>query len=101
MRISDWSSDVCSSDLDRIVALIISLTDQSLDLLVLWREKGELFGVEELFQAGQPYDFGNGIQLAGVRIEVGHDASIKARGGPRSDGRRVGKECFSPGRFRG
>src|SRR3546814_13148223 len=83
MRISDWSSDVCSSDL------------------------GELKPV-----AGGVFDFTSG-RIIGDGIRDGRDPQIVAgRGydhnfvldkgvtGQRSEERRVGKECVSPCRSR-
>src|SRR3546814_5335698 len=84
MRISDWSSDVCSSDLDE-------------------REQpgahGEQGGrwVEAEQHAG-----GSGNTLAAMEAEIqrikvtnhGHQAD------PRSEERRVGKECVSTCRSR-
>src|SRR3546814_1259746 len=75
MRISDWSSDVCSSDLlvgaDAVVTGIASDTRQL--------AAGDLF-----------------VALAGARVD-GHDLldSAAVRGAASSDERRVGKECVS------
>src|SRR3546814_14008706 len=49
MRISDWSSDVCSSDLEpiggqRIAAVIVGLGVLALPLLALWSTDGEATG---------------------------------------------------------
>src|SRR3546814_19479724 len=72
MRISDWSSDVCSSDLRPVV------------------------GAEHAVEA--PVELGQ-LDLAFRGECRGHDA--KGQGGDeRSEERRVGKECVSTGRSR-
>src|SRR3546814_14748893 len=70
MRISDWSSDVCSSDL-RIL------------------EYKGLVGGDAILGANMFRDF-----FAGIRDLVG------GRSGSRSEERRVGKECVSTCRSR-
>src|SRR3546814_5134298 len=74
MRISDWSSDVCSSDLQRI-----------------GREKARLDAVRlrpELLQR----------RLTDSRVALDRLARLAAS--LRSEERRVGKECVSTCRFR-
>src|SRR3546814_2421077 len=75
LRISDWSSDVCSSDLDQPGAFVVD---------------GQIGGA----RAGE-------IDL----IDDGEGRSRRVRGGARGDGdgailrseeRRVGTECVSP-----
>src|SRR3546814_19968468 len=92
MRISDWSSDVCSSDL---------ATDQ-----ITLRAPGGLAGIfsHELLQAG------NGLQVraldvdeqrTGSRIFEARDAfHRRLHAVDRSEERRVGKECVSTCRSR-
>src|SRR3546814_10428968 len=53
MRISDWSSDVCSSDLKwfwrgmRMLALVGTMMDYMLSKRVMsWKEAWEIYGVE-------------------------------------------------------
>src|SRR3546814_8567765 len=74
MRISDWSSDVCSSDLD---AARIGKAD---DYLVT--------GLDAHDQAGQP------VGVVALRVN-GDDVGFI-----RSEERRVGKECVSTCRSR-
>src|SRR3546814_9423699 len=89
MRISDWSSDVCSSDLLRLVSQVLSdlasdgmtpLVEEVADLDALVPVDGRV-QVEEL-KALQP--------------PVGEARASFVR----SEERRVGKECVSPGRSR-
>src|SRR3546814_5452836 len=86
MRISDWSSDVCSSDLDQ------DRTSRSPHQLV-----------------GDRADQGAGQAAAPVRADADDVAADPLGGlgdGPRcvvavrSEERRVGKECVSPCRSR-
>src|SRR3546814_10965772 len=93
MRISDWSSDVCSSDLDRhhdvpgfqgrrLVAFDALHNSLFLDALAF-----ELQRHPEFLRA--PADeLADGVLLA-CRADV-----------VRSEERRVGKECVSPCRYR-
>src|SRR3546814_20915645 len=96
MRISDWSSDVCSSDLARLIERMASES------------------VALLSDAGTPLISDPGYKLVrdarapARRITTlpGPSAALAARtwsGLPadrRSDERRVGKECFSTCRSR-
>src|SRR3546814_19299713 len=82
MRISDWSSDVCSSDLDREVA------DARADLAPLvaadapvaagveaqgWRHRGQRVGegVADLAAHDQPVAFAQALEPAGARVHLG------------------------------
>src|SRR3546814_3644389 len=80
MRISDWSSDVCSSDLQLGQSLVIAAGDltQKVDL--------PLIGA---------YQVANALVSAGLVIATGGDAAQT-----RSEERRVGKECVSTCRSR-
>src|SRR3546814_19136872 len=77
MRISDWSSDVCSSDL--------------LNLQVLERQERQIEHAAERRFAG--------------RIRDAHDAAVDGADldavADRSEERRVGNECVSTCRSRG
>src|SRR3546814_4947161 len=78
MRISDWSSDVCSSDLVEDMALgRVLLLDQFQFFLGVLAEQI----LEQLIEAGP----------------ILHRALSRA---PRSEERRVGKECVSTCRSR-
>src|SRR3546814_13363425 len=94
MRISDWSSDVCSSD------LVSGLADQ-------WLAEGQ---VEVDRTGSRPGGLGvgarcqcppaSGTLLVGDawRVEPANGAAVQVR--LRSEERRVGKERFSTGRSR-
>src|SRR3546814_16141940 len=91
MRISDWSSDVCSSDLQAMYHFLSGYTER-----VAGTEKGlgkepqatfsTCFGAP--FMPRHPTVYG---KLLGERL---------ARGGVRSEERRVGQECGSTCRSR-
>src|SRR3546814_5196153 len=84
MRISDWSSDVCSSDLPELVRIELPLDDR------FPQPEG---GVDE-----------DHVRETAVGIQREHDAGAApvARHHPldRSEERRVGKECVSTFRSR-
>src|SRR3546814_20629867 len=98
MRISDWSSDGCSSDLpiDGTRAFIegkpeftvcVALMDDNRPVL------GAIFNpaTNEFFEAAA----GGGTRLNGKVIHASGHADL------RSEERRVGKECVGPCRSRG
>src|SRR3546814_10440980 len=101
MRISDWSSDVCSSDL---IAKMISMTGRSpmifresqmAELIVITREGNELV-----------LEAGDGLSVMEVVRDGGVDELLALCGGccscaTSSEERRVGKECVSTCRSRG
>src|SRR3546814_16596502 len=77
MRISDWSSDVCSSDLEALAPRGEDGIGAYRDLLDEWKSVGR----------------------AGKKIDDALWARFKAAG-DRSEERRVGKECVSTSRSR-
>src|SRR3546814_19521942 len=90
MRISDWSSDVCSSDLRAVD--VIALATQQRDTLLAFLDRDQA------------------LQLAAVAdvVKVDHltdvgEAEAGALGpqypGEKSEERRVGKECVRTCRF--
>src|SRR3546814_16298108 len=94
MRISDWSSDVCSSDLLRPLQGTAGQLDPNavalkvcfLDLLSRAEQVGQLDGI-----------------LATYGSEIGHLREALRRCAcewPRSEERRVGKECVNTCRSR-
>src|SRR3546814_20551706 len=100
MRISDWSSDVCSSDLDSTLQLqpanaIVKAAEKEgiavsdIDLFEL-NEAFAAVGIESARQLGVDADK---VNVNGGAIAIGHPV--------RSEERRVGKECVSTCRSRG
>src|SRR3546814_12083051 len=101
MRISDWSSDVCSSDLPLYtgyLARIGSLPTDSIRITSaprsarIWLQNGPAI-MEDISTIRMP--------AQGPTIEEDLDRVIlKSVNGSRSEERRVGKECVSTGRSR-
>src|SRR3546814_17966209 len=99
MRISDWSSDVCSSDLDNDNGR----DDQSVDGLLYGlgigydiAVGGAVLGVEaELTDSTAKSDRHSYVDDFGFgRVDAGRDIYV------RSEERRVGQECVSTCKFR-
>src|SRR3546814_17308551 len=98
MRISDWSSDVCSSDLSAsapnraVFSAVWASATRGLDgagragLGESGAQSGPVVGLVGVGQVGQPQRYGPRHHLAGDRI--------------RSEERRVGQECVSTCRSR-
>src|SRR3546814_10859198 len=83
MRVSDWSSDVCSSDLTHVrVAGAVAIEQQ---------RDHDIGG--ERKRADRPHRLG-------MRRRPGDEAPDRRSENPRSDERRVGKECVSTCRSR-
>src|SRR3546814_19205656 len=83
MRISDWSSDVCSSDLLRV--------ERAAQLLAMLAVGADAIGVEGPALADLPENLARAADFAAVGI-FEHEQ--------RSEERRVGKECVSTCRYR-
>src|SRR3546814_15076041 len=98
MRISDWSSDVCSSDLIGVNALTLDVVRETDD-----RGLGDqIVEDERAFDLGGAHavarDVDDIVDAAGdAPIAVGIAAASVAG---RSEERRVGKECVSTCRSR-
>src|SRR3546814_19579555 len=96
MRISDWSADVCSSDLVQLVPVSIfvgrSPDKQSGWFSVLFSENWALVGRFRRLLA---------ILLNGRDTQVQFAAPVSVRNlvDERSEERRVGKECVSTCRY--
>src|SRR3546814_20107543 len=99
MRISDWSSDVCSSDLGKrqIEALGLNVGAAQIRDHAAFAVAGyRLFGHRAVPAKGVAFGIA-GIDLVEPlpgRIAPGEAAAFGAEG--RSEERRVGKECVSP-----
>src|SRR3546814_13238709 len=89
MRISDWSSDVCSSDLH---VLRDARTSRFLAIATL-NIGAETAGTQGDWLAR--FRIGAKLDRPGVG-----DAAVLSAAGLRSEERRVGKECGSPCRSR-
>src|SRR3546814_14090466 len=112
VRISDWSSDVCSSDLEGLDSSLIHLgwggdidwSDERFDdfeeIRKEWVEKEDPGASGKDPNIEITYAFRAGLQIGDyVVISDGRD-SFRALGGVRSEERRVGKECVSTCRHR-
>src|SRR3546814_6206842 len=90
MRISDWSSDVCSSDLDSSGQLSVTL-DSSGGKIVVRAGGGDVGIVAD-----------GKLTMTAPEIEMNAQNGITMNGGTgRTEERRVGKECVSTCRYRG
>src|SRR3546814_1685467 len=95
MRISDWSSDVCSSDLDCEISGTFEGDLTVTDLLVV-QPTGRVSGRIRYAEM----ELSRGARVSGD-IDVLDDAALRrARGDGRSEERRVGKEWVSTCRSR-
>src|SRR3546814_8512673 len=83
MRISDWSSDVCSSDLAIAVVVLAQLAFTYLPVM------------NRLFDS-KPLSLTHGLAIIGVGAAV----LLFLEGEKRSEERRVGKECVRTCRSR-
>src|SRR3546814_20615167 len=99
MRISDWSSDVCSSDLLEHLALGVELARDLAIEVEVGRHPGQ--GLADLAQRFQRHR-----RLAATRVEAARDVEARPRalqpvGLVRSEERRGGKEWGRTGRYGG
>src|SRR3546814_15514214 len=108
MRISDWSSDVCSSDLQDIVGPLEPVRrDDRLDIRRRPVDRDEAAVADILFQIVDELLVGvdrDQRRVAGQMIEDGAAEGADARAifdeQLRSEERRVGRECVSTCRSR-
>src|SRR3546814_17743866 len=98
MRISDWSSDVCSSDLGRLChrpALPRREQDADAARARLRRGRGRLFG-----QQRRPAAVAPGAQAGGGEPQAAARGNVPPRVASSSEERRGGKEGVSKCRSR-
>src|SRR3546814_12053263 len=97
MRISDWSSDVCSSDLDTLRLQSLQVRADRRDAAVGARPAGRV--AQHGWAVAKEDALDLGVQ---GQFDVADRLSNKAfPPGRRSEERRVGKECVSTCRSRG
>src|SRR3546814_6211209 len=89
MRISDWSSDVCSSDLRFCRSLLLIGGNRELQRIF------PAIGIH-IIHAQYP-----STRLQGIRLADYQAIARAVAAGARSEERRVGKECVSKCRSRG
>src|SRR3546814_16494654 len=98
MRISDWSSDVCSSDLPG-EGLLPSLNGTSPPLTSLACGRG-IFGDYSVTKAAILIEPGKPLVIAEVVVDKPGPHEVRIRTVARSEARRVGKAGVSTCRFR-
>src|SRR3546814_13159722 len=113
MRISDWSSDVCSSDLGADdgqgvhIQILSCLSAQPVDLVGELRRLAVGVGRDAFQHRNAILQPAYLVGELGIVVRQQGDFSISVRGGsmnraaPISEERRVGKECVSTCRYRG
>src|SRR3546814_13190780 len=105
MRISDWSSDVCSSDLGAAVPYVHARPDLPVATAPA-PTTGPMARRERFDGPALPLDWMMLRNPAGHWYRLGGGATLDARAvglsdhGNRSEERRVGKECVSTCRYR-
>src|SRR3546814_11358778 len=93
MRISDWSSDVCSSDL---TVWLITFDDDHDTTIARGENGGRALHNSNVVRALSTLGTWSGEAVT-FPLDF---AAAKAAGRGRSEERRVGKECVSTGRSR-
>src|SRR3546814_12606787 len=96
MRISDWSSDVCSSDLNKQVLDYLGTPSVT---VVSW-SGGTNNAVRVSAQTQRDLPFSSLFLPAGPTITATATAAVIDSGEFSSEARRVGKECVSTCRSR-
>src|SRR5262249_59840252 len=94
--VSDWSSDVCSSDLFNVIAFLVILAVTTV-LVIGIKESANLNSAIVMVKLGVVAIF----LVLGVNHLIHHPELLKANWHPfipRSEERRVGKECSARGR---
>src|SRR3546814_11672700 len=97
MRISDWSSDVCSSDLNVTIYQCVTLGGTSPDNGVAGKRHPTILDGAIIGSGAQVL----GPVVIGARARIGANAVVTkgvVAGAVGSGERRVGEECVSTGR---
>src|SRR3546814_12293550 len=98
MRISDWSSDVCSSDLRHVESKLLFLVGERIgDMLAV---EVDLEAARRLADRELALAELRGMVEQGPVVELHEDVGVGKFELARSEERRVGKECVSKCRFR-
>src|SRR3546814_19123687 len=92
MRISDWSSDVCSSDLELLARLLIDVRAAVHGELLDTRRQRDGAANKRSGATRRVGDVGGGL--------IEHAVIKGLQANARSEERRVGKGCVSTGRSR-
>src|SRR3546814_15607774 len=97
MRISDWSSDVCSSDLT-----LIQLLESRLDNVVYRMGFGSTRAEARQLVSHRAIELnGHTADIASLIVKAGDVITVREKAKKqRSEERRVGKECVSTCRSR-
>src|SRR3546814_18718607 len=104
MRISDWSSDVCSSDLDALAAQAGAPLRKRLAGFTVDDPGIVLLGRETIFRDGRQVGWltsGGYGYTVGKNIGFGYVRDAEGVSTDRSEEGRVGKACVSSGNSRG
>src|SRR3546814_18583097 len=96
MRIMDWSSDVCSSDLPAVIT-VTARTDAG-QVIIDISDTGPGLSPHIADHLFEPFSISTSAGGSGLGLAISREL-IEAHGG-RSDERRVGKECVSTCRSR-
>src|SRR3546814_12869483 len=99
MRISDWSSDVCSSDLHSRHDVADSQPGVFMTFIALLASS-LLLSSAASDQAATRYDLNCKTKVTVMRIGSTTRETVSSPKRLRSEERRVGKECVSPCRSR-
>src|SRR3546814_15798698 len=96
MRISDWSSDVCSSDLPMFASMAEVFGAGAVAVVLTGMGRDGTAGARRIVEAGGWVV----AQDAESSVVWGMPGSVAREGLARSEERRVGNECASPCRSR-
>src|SRR3546814_16792135 len=99
MRISDWSSDVCSSDLQRADIDRLFASDRYEDILAALKADGSEWADKQITTLATKSPQTIKVALRPL-AEGGRMTDFADNMRMRSEERRVGKECVSKCRYR-